>query len=110
MPSSFFCFDFGDRVRSRSGKSLRGDFGMGLRDLEAGFLSGEVGVGEIFGALRFAAEYGGGELHVSKIPDGEVAARVARAGAGGFQVYVQGESEDYAYQEIEGCCGVHDGI
>ena len=40
------------------GKSLRGDFGVGVCDVEAGFLSGEVGVGKIFGALRFAAEYG----------------------------------------------------
>ena len=52
--------------------------------MEAGFLSGEVGVGEIFGALRFAAEYGGGELYVSKVSDGEIAARVVGAGAGGF--------------------------
>src|SRR5580698_2174789 len=92
------------------GESLRGDFGVGVCDLEAGFLSGKVGVGEIFGALRFALEYGGGELHVSKIPDGEIAARVAHAGAGRIQVCVQGESEDYAHQEAEGCGGVYGGI
>ena len=79
------------------GESLCGDFGVGLCELEAGVLSGEAGFGEIFGALQFAVEYGGGELYVSEISDGEVAARVAGAGAGGFQVCVQGESEDYAY-------------
>src|ERR1700744_5192167 len=93
-----------------SGESLRGDFGMGLCDVEAGFLSGEIGVGEIFGALRVAAEYGGGELHVSAVSDGEIAARMARPGAGGFQICVQGESEDHAHQEAEGCGGVHGGI
>src|ERR1700722_6111207 len=96
--------------RGRSGESLRGDIGVGLCDVEAGFLSGKIGVGEIFGALRFAAEYGGGELHVSKVSYGEAVARVAGAGAGGFQVCVQGESEDYAYQEIEGCGGVYGGV
>src|SRR5580693_5848379 len=92
------------------GESLRGDFGVGVCDVEAGFLSGETGVGEIFGVLRVASEYGGGELHVSAISDGETAARVAHADAGGFQVCVQGESENHAHQEIERWRGVHDGI
>ena len=71
-------------VRKKIGKSLRGNFGMGLCNLEAGFLSGEVGVGEIFGPLRFEVEYGGGELHVSEISHGEIIARVVGASAGRF--------------------------
>src|SRR5271154_1217414 len=52
------------------GEDLRRDFGVGVSSLEAGFLSGEAGIGEVSRLLRDAAEFRGSELHVSALRDG----------------------------------------
>src|SRR6266849_9253809 len=64
------------RLRSSDSDVIRGDIGVGLCELEAGFLSGEAGLGEISEPLREPAEHGGSELHVSAVSHGEIAARL----------------------------------
>ena len=51
-----------------NGQSICGNVWLGLCDLEAGFLSGEAGFGEISGLLRVAAEFRRAELYVPAIP------------------------------------------
>ena len=84
------------------GAIFRRNFGMGLPNLEAGFLSGQAGAEEISGTLRHAAQYGRGELHFPATGERnhhpELAARHARA----FSFRGQGASGHHAHQAAEG--------
>ena len=53
--------DFVERLECAAyGRNLCGDFGLGVRELAAGVLSGEIGSGKILAALCWAVEFGGG--------------------------------------------------
>lgn len=56
------------------GAGLRWDVGLGVRELEAGFLPGKASFRKIFGALLRTAEHRGSELHLPAISHREVAA------------------------------------
>src|SRR6266496_4981907 len=45
-------------------------FRVGVSQLEAGFLSRQTGAGQVSGPLCHTAEYGGGQLHLSSIGEG----------------------------------------
>src|ERR1700757_4312510 len=73
------------RMRIRTYGS-RGHIGMGVSELETGILSGEAGVREIPEPLRQPLEHGGSELHVSPLPDREIASRLDRGDSDEFSI------------------------
>src|SRR5690348_146793 len=95
---------------ARHGKGLRRDFGMVVRELEAGFLSGETGVREIPQLLRHAGQFRRSELHVPAVPDGQTAGGLDRRDGGRFQVRFESPPDDYAYQAAARHFGLADAV
>ena len=79
-------------------KNLRGDFGLGVHELEAKILSGEARVRRLPELLRESPELGGSELFVLALLDQKIANGVDCRNTCEFHICRESSADDHAYE------------
>src|SRR6201982_4243137 len=70
---------------------------MGIRQLEAGFLSSEAARRQVPEPLLQPAKFSGGELHVSPLSFAEIASGLGRFNSDEFQICIQSKSANHTF-------------